>query len=236
LSFVGRVLLPAHPARVVTGYMGGIYNPLGNYVMVRQSDAHAWSEIWFEGRGWVRVDPTAAVAPERIRSDVSSAMSRSGWQSSLAPLLAAADWLRHGWNSAVLNFNAARQRSLLASIGIDADDWRQLGAAFIAGLGLALALTLWLVMRGGPRPADPLVDAYLRFCARLARAGIARQAHEPALAFAERVAAALPESAAQVNALSADYTAQRYAADTEPSARAGLIRALRSFRPQRRAH
>ena len=66
------------PARVVTGYQGGEYNPMGGYLLVRQSDAHAWSEVWLEGRGWVRVDPTAAVAPERVERGLDAAMSRSG--------------------------------------------------------------------------------------------------------------------------------------------------------------
>src|SRR5690606_2255296 len=62
------------PARVVTGYQGGEYNPLGDYLIVRQSDAHAWSEVWIDAKGWVRVDPTAAVAPERIESGIDAAI------------------------------------------------------------------------------------------------------------------------------------------------------------------
>lgn len=232
-AFTVMMRMAGQPARVVTGYMGGFYNALGSYVMVRQSDAHAWSEVWFEGRGWVRVDPTAFVAPERVRSGGESASARTGWRSTLGPLLDVADWLRHGWNSVLLGFNAARQRSLLASFGIDASDWRQLGAAFIGGLGLALALTLWLVMRGGPQPSDPLIKAYLRFCERLARSGAARAAHEPALAFAERAAGLLPGCAERLRALSADYALQRYAATPDPAARERLIRELRSFKPKR---
>jgi transglutaminase-like putative cysteine protease len=232
-AFTVMMRLAGQPARVVTGYMGGDYNPLGNYLLVRQSDAHAWSEVWFEGRGWVRVDPTAAVAPERVISGGQDARFASAWQGAFGSLLATADWLRRGWNTVLLGYNAARQRSLLSSLGIDASDWRQLGAAFIGGLGLALALTLWLVMRGGPRPSDPLVAAYQRFCARLARAGAERVAHEPPLAFAERAAALLPGCAEELRSLSADYAAQRYAAEPEPAARERLIRALRNFKPRR---
>jgi transglutaminase-like putative cysteine protease len=233
-SFTVMLRMAGVPARVVTGYQGGFYNALGDYIVVRQSDAHAWSEVWIDGRGWVRIDPTAAVAAERILSGGEQASDRrSGWIGALGPLLDAADWLRHGWNSAVLGFNSARQRSLLLSLGIDANDWRQLGLALLGGLAIALGLTLWLVMRGAPKASDPLVAAYLRFCARLARSGPARAPHEPALRYAERAAAALPECADTLRELSAGYTHQRYGADRDPAARASLIRALRGFRVSR---
>lgn len=231
-AFTVMMRMAGIPARVVTGYHGGFYNAMGDYMLVRQSDAHAWSEIWLQGRGWVRIDPTAAVAPERIRGEGGSEGARARDRFGLlGPLLDTADWLRHGWNTLVLGFNAARQRSLLLSLGIDASDWREVGIALIAGFGLALAATLWLVLRGGPRPADPLVSAWLRFCARLARRGLVRAAHEPPLSFGERAALALPGQAEELRKLSRDYSDQRYAAEVDPETRKGLIRALRGFRP-----
>jgi transglutaminase-like putative cysteine protease len=65
------------PARVVTGYQGGYFNTLGNYLLVRQSDAHAWSEVWLKGRGWVRVDPTGAVSPQRVELGAQAAAGAS---------------------------------------------------------------------------------------------------------------------------------------------------------------
>src|SRR5690606_25782031 len=62
------------PARVVTGYQGGTLNPVGGYVIVRQRDAHAWAEVWLGEKGWVRVDPTAAVAPNRILGGIETAL------------------------------------------------------------------------------------------------------------------------------------------------------------------
>lgn len=233
-AFTVMMRMAGIPARVVTGYHGGFYNPLGDYVMVRQSDAHAWTEIWLQDRGWVRIDPTAAVAPERIRDGAGgSGRERSRFEA-FGALLDAADWLRHGWNTVVLGFNAARQRSLLLSLGIDASDWREAGMALLAAFGLALALTLWLVLRGGARSTDPLVAAWLKLCARLARRGIEREIHEPPLAFGARAAAALPEQAELVLKLSRDYSAQRYSADVDPVERSALIRALHRFRPHRR--
>lgn len=233
-AFTVMMRMAGIPARVVTGYHGGFYNAMGDYVLVRQSDAHAWSEIWMQDRGWVRIDPTAAVAPERILSGGGggSGLARSGF-SALGALLDTADWMRHGWNTMILGFNAARQRSLLLSLGIDNSDWREVGLALLAGFGLALAATLWLVLRGGPRPTDPLVAAWLRFCARLARRGLVRAPHEPPCAFGERAALALPDQAEDLRRLSRDYSDQRYAGQTDPDTRRSLIRALRSFKPER---
>ncbi|MFY8135993.1 MAG: DUF4129 domain-containing transglutaminase family protein, partial [Aquimonas sp.] len=231
-AFTVMMRMAGIPARVVTGYHGGFHNAIGDYVLVRQSDAHAWSEIWMQGRGWVRIDPTAAVAPERIRSGerLGSSDNRSRF-TALGMLLDSVDWLRHGWNTAILGFNAARQRSLLLSLGVDASDWREVGLALLAAFGVALAATLWLVLRGGSRPADPLVAAWLRFCARLARRGVVRAPHEAPLAFGERAARALPQLAEDLRRLSRDYSDQRYAREVDEEARRALIRALRSFRP-----
>lgn len=233
-AFVFLMRAAGIPARVVTGYQGGWWSGAGGYLLVRQSDAHAWSEIWMQGRGWVRIDPTAAVAPERIRSG--EGLGGSNTRSSftvLGTLLDSVDWLRHGWNTVILGFNAARQRSLLLSLGVDASDWREVGLALLAAFGLALAATLWLVLRGGNRPADPLVAAWLRFCARLARRGVVRAPHEAPLAYGERAARALPPLAEDLRRLSRDYSDQRYAAEVDEQARRALIHALRSFRPRR---
>ncbi|RTK99023.1 MAG: transglutaminase domain-containing protein, partial [Neisseriaceae bacterium] len=73
-SFVFLMRAAGVPARVVTGYMGGELNPVGGYLIVRQSDAHAWAEVWLGNAGWQRVDPTAAVAPARVQQDLASAL------------------------------------------------------------------------------------------------------------------------------------------------------------------
>lgn len=232
-AFTVMMRMAGIPARVVTGYHGGFYNPLGNYMVVRQADAHAWSELWLRGRGWVRIDPTAAVAPERILDEGGAIQRERSRFEGLGALLDAADWLRHGWNTLVLGFNAARQRSLLLSFGIDASDWREAGFVAAAGFGLALLLTLWLALRGVPRTRDPLLAAWFDLCARLARAGVARHPHEPPVSFGKRAALALPEQADVLIQLSSGFSTQRYALKADPADRAALILALRRFRPRR---
>ncbi|HYN54442.1 MAG TPA: DUF3488 and transglutaminase-like domain-containing protein, partial [Methylotenera sp.] len=112
-SFVYLMRAAGIPARIVTGYQGGELNPNGNYLIVRQSDAHAWAEVWLEGRGWVRVDPTSAVSPDRIESGIGSALP----DSDLLPILSRQDYpilkklylnwdaVNNGWNQWVLGYD-----------------------------------------------------------------------------------------------------------------------------------
>lgn len=236
-SFAVLMRAAGIPARVVTGYAGGFRNPIGDYWLIRQSDAHAWTEVWLEGRGWTRIDPTAAVDPERVflRSGFIGG-GLAGLDERLVPIATFADWLRRGWNEFVLGFDANRQRLLLRPLGIEEASAGQLALAFAAGVGLSLALTLWLLLRQSAPRTDPLLAAYARFLLRLARAGVAKAPHEPPLAFAERAAARLPEDAGAILALSRRFAAWRYAgAVLDNEARAQLARALRNFRPRARA-
>ena len=221
------------PTRVVIGYAGGYRNRYGDYWVVRGTDAHAWNEVWLRGRGWVRVDPTAAVAPSRILDTVEDlARAESLLPETFGPLRDMGDWMRRGWNDFVLGFNAARQASLLRPLGVDQASAGQLGAAFAVGAGLALALTLWVLMRGRPTPRHPVDAAWLALVRRLRRAGLDKPTHEPPLSFGARLAALLPDQAAQIEMLSRRYADWRYAPGTSTAAeQAQLVRDLQAFRP-----
>jgi protein-glutamine gamma-glutamyltransferase len=220
------------PTRVVTGYQGGSLNPLGDYVLVRQSDAHAWNEVWLADAGWVRIDPTSAVAPERIEQGTAALGDRRRhWGQ---PLFDAADWARRGWNEFVLGYDARRQRQLLRPFGIESADWRQLAAALVVAVGLALALTLFVLLRRVPDTNDPLLLAWRRFLRQLAGAGLAKASHEGPRAYAARVATARPELADAVDLLSRRYAQHRYAeTGADPSERRALCAELRRFRVTR---
>lgn len=235
-AFTNMMRAAGIPSRVVLGYSGGYRNRYGDYWVVRRMDAHAWSEVWLQGRGWIRVDPTAAVAPERVLDTIEDlARSESLLPETFAPLRDFGDWARRSWNDMVVGFNAARQASLLRPLGIDQASNAQLGTAFAIGAGLALALTLWLLMRGRPPSRDPLVTAWYQFIRRLRRAGLAKAPSEPPLSFGERVAAALPDQADQVRSLSRRYAGWRYADVALPDEdKARLIAELRAYRPTRR--
>ena len=224
------------PSRVVMGYAGGVRNRFGNYWVVRKVDAHAWTEVWLDGQGWVRVDPTAAVAPERILDTVEDLARRESiLPSNLGPLVDMGDWARRGWNDLVLGFNAARQASLLKPLGVEQASGVQIGTAFAVVAGLALALTLWLLMRARPRPRDPLEAAWQVFTRRLRRAGLGKHLSEPPLSFGERLAALLPDEAGRLRSLSQRYARGRYApGQLAQEDEAGLIADLRAYRPAAR--
>jgi protein-glutamine gamma-glutamyltransferase len=227
------------PARVVTGYQGGELNRFSGYYIVRQSDAHAWSEIWLQGRGWTRMDPTAFVAPERIERGLLSALAEDEpvadrflreW-----PLLGdvrfAWDMLNTVWRERVVEFNSAAQFSLLEWLGVRQPDWRALTLLLVASLVVVMgliALHLRRAMLGAP--ADPVRREYDRFCRRLSRHGVLRHDHEGPLDFARRVAEQRPAFAQVTDAVTASYVQLRYERAASGASLRELRRLVRSFR------
>lgn len=224
------------PTRVVVGYQGGFWNPTGEYLLVRQSDAHAWNEVWLGERGWVRMDPTAAVRPERVSLGSRAAGGgESSWYRSewLMTLRDRWDLVNQLWNEVVVQFDTLRQQGLLRQFGVAKADWNQLALAFAIGTTLLLAFALLWALRAGRDRRDLLDRAYAALCRRLQRAGVERAAHEGPVAYLQRLRAALPQSAAELEPLFADYIRLRYAqpdADAAESRRFAL--AARRFRPR----
>jgi len=226
------------PARVVTGYQGGERNTLDDYWIVRQSDAHAWTEIWLAGQGWVRVDPTAAVAPARTGSLQRLQMPRGALAQAVgtvvgpgvaAALRAAWDALNHTWNQYVLNYTQSRQLELLRQMGFAAPGWEDL----VVVLGLALTLAagwgvLWaLRQRSRNDPWQRLLQQARRRLQRLGSfpPGVAATPRE----LAERLAQLQGPQDNRVRAIQAwlqRLEQARYARRT-PAQAAAEIRALR---------
>ncbi len=228
------------PARVVAGYQGGDWNPLGGYLIVRQSHAHAWSEVWLEGRGWVRVDPTAAVAPERVERGLEFALAEGEpvpgrllrqseflWQARLAW-----DNVNARWNDWVVKFSTADQDRILDALGFEQGDWRQLALVLGVAVAVCLAgLSAWLAWEfRGPRP-DAAARSYRRFAARLARQGITRAPHEAPRDYLARVERLRPDLAAAAAAITELYLVTRYLPDPPAADLDQLRRMVRDFRP-----
>lgn len=232
------------PARVVAGYQGGEINPLNGTVIVHQFDAHAWTEIWLDGRGWVRVDPTAAIAPDRIEYGLEQALAEEGSFLSDTPLSPLRyrdidlvnlirlqlDAINYDWQVFVLGFNREEQYDLLNRWLGDISR-AQLATGIIAFwviLLMPVALTMLWQSRG-PR-MDAATRAYLEFCDRLRRAGLERMGHEPPSRFARRIVEERPALDPQVTAITAGYESLAYAGEQDPGALAELRRRVRSFR------
>ena len=208
------------PARIVTGYQGGERNPVDGDWTVRQSDAHAWAEVWLEGRGWVRVDPTGAVAPGRTgqlqrlrapRGVIGEAIGNAIGVQLGERLRAVWEATNSRWNQWVLNYTQARQFDLLRALGMDAPDWSDL-LRLLAGLVGVVALlgALWALWER--RQHDPWLRLVQDARQRLARAGLALPAHLPPRAMAAQVQAHFgSDAAAPLAAWLLRLEQQRYA-------------------------
>jgi protein-glutamine gamma-glutamyltransferase len=169
LAFVARAA--GIPARVVLGYLGGEYNPVGDYLIVRQQDAHAWTEVYLADEGWVRVDPTAAVAPQRIEGGLDTLDALEGLTGAALRQMPLFNrlWLRwddlnNRWNLFVLSYDRQAQQALLARAGFDDADYGTLVALLAVLVGAMMgALALWLLWQVRPlRVRDPAVRLYLK--------------------------------------------------------------------------
>lgn len=207
------------PAHVVTGYQGGELNPLGGYYIVRQSDAHAWSEVWLDGQGWVRKDPTAFVAPERIQRGLDAAIGEGEpvpdrlLKSSnvLVQIRFAWDAVNTFWNDQVIGFGALQQRLMLEHIGIRDSDWQVLGVGLALVLGAFFAaLSLYLAWQFRPRSRDPVLQIYTQLSRRLAHRNLARDPHEGPFDYLGRVMRARPDLAREVEEARSLYISLRY--------------------------
>ncbi|MGQ9424704.1 transglutaminase TgpA family protein [Gilvimarinus sp. F26214L] len=197
------------PARVVVGYQGGEVNPVKDFLLVRQADAHAWTEVWLEGRGWKRVDPTAAVAPDRIESGISSltASERSqdgdnpfslrnyGQYPVVLAIRLRLDALEYDWHRLVLSYDQDKQSGLLNDLLGGVTPLRVAGLLLGTGFVVVALIGLVFVIRDQRAPRDPGEKLYRRFLRRLGTQGIARRGDEGPRALAERVQQERPDLA-----------------------------------------
>ncbi len=167
------------PARIVTGYQGGERNAVDGFWIVRQSDAHAWAEVWLSGRGWIRVDPTAAVAPGRIGAFQRLQAPRGAIATALgavtpdfvASLRSVWEALNNGWNQWVLNYTQTKQLDLLKNLGFRSPSWEDLSYVLLALLvALALCGAAWTLWER--RQHDPWMRLLQRVRRRLGQAGV----------------------------------------------------------------
>lgn len=223
-AFATLMRIAGIPARVVIGYHGGEF--AGSYLIVRQSDAHAWCEVWIHNSGWTRIDPLDAIAPERIQSGMGSFLENrtsdgagaagaggrrsASFQSFMHAMRLAWDNLNYQWNLRVLNFDEETQQAFFAVLGFGIRDWPSaLLWSLLAGVTSLAAVAVWL-RRPPTRAADALSAEYAQLCRSLARAGVAREDFEGPRDFTERAAASLPAVAEALRKVGGLYIASRY--------------------------
>lgn len=231
------------PARVITGYQGMEANLLGDYYVVRQSDAHAWAEVWLKNRGWVRIDPTAAVSPDRIergaREVFEAASARSGFElmrlyrNWREQLLHIGDWVNAYWNGWVLGYGPEVQQLFLSFFGLDS--LRNMILALTAGITLTLVWIGAAALRRARPPAttDRTLLLWRRAGRRLARLGFVQRADEGPRDFVARVVSREPALSDPLHALLDAYLRRRYAGEDDPTLDATLAARVRDIRRPR---
>jgi protein-glutamine gamma-glutamyltransferase len=236
-AFVFLMRAAGVPARVVTGYQGGELNPIDGYLTVRQSDAHAWAEVWLPQRGWVRVDPTAAVAPERVQRSVASVLPApapfglEGLGRLLQPdpgsllgrIRYAIGAVNNGWNQWVLNYTPQRQQNLVQRLQEGLSHWQSL-----ALIGMLCAMLFLVRKFSQRRKTDPVDALYSVLCQRLGQLGLPRAPDEGPTAYSRRITGAKlpPEPGAAATEFLRRYSAYRYGPQAPGT---GLVPILRDL-------
>jgi transglutaminase-like putative cysteine protease len=249
-SFATLMRLAGIPARVVVGYLGGEYNDLGHFFLVRQADTHAWCEVWLPEKGWTRVDPTAAVAPGRASLDFTSfletriASGQMGARSNalIARLLRSGVFtnvrfiwqtLSYEWDTRLVAFDADVQDVLLTSMGIASR-----GSIFLVVELLLVAIALlaiyfaWMQLRTRSR-VDRVKALYEYFCRKIARLGVRRDPCEGPLDFARRAAQSLPNESNRIRQIADTYVLLRYAPESAPGMLDRFAKEVKAFGARR---
>jgi len=231
-SFVFLMRAAGIPARVVTGYQGAEPNLLGGYSIVRQADAHAWAEVWLKDQGWLRIDPTAAISPERINNGLSASLPDSPslpfiartqlpW---LLKLRFNLDMMNYRWNQWVIGYNTEQQFAFLTRLGMEDVSWQKMAINLMLGVAVLVGILALLMLRHLYKHSnEPAQKLYLRFCRKLAKAGTERATHEGPQDFALRAAASHPQMADAIHHIISLYLSLRY--ENAPNAEG--LRALR---------
>lgn len=245
-TFTVLMRLAGIPARVVLGYQGGTLNPLSDYMIVRQSDAHAWTEVWLEDRGWIRIDPTSVIPPHRIENPTDIIQRQPGTKAAIklldkpwvfnaiSQVRFAFDAINNRWNQWVVGYNQKKQASLFKNFGLPNISWD--------GLTLILAITTIItlmiisvnIFRTRNDELDPLLKTYHLFCKKLDKIGIHKQPQETPHIFANRTMKLRSDLKPEVESITSIYQRLRYSQYPSTTLYNRLTKKIKKFRPKNR--
>ncbi len=241
-AFVYLMRIAGIPARVVGGYQGGEFNQVGGFLEIRQANAHAWAEVWLKNKGWVRFDPTAAIAPERIEQDVDIDMQIATGLVNFAPIFSnasnALSWMKHtrqiwgnidySWQRWVINYSSENQTKFLSSLGIH--DIKSIIYWLIACIGFITVVLAWIILRNKQPQLSKELKLYQVFYKKMAKVGFNKKAGETVQTFCQRIQKQRPDLAEKVIEITMIYTRLRYEKKARDSDLFLLKKALSAFR------
>ena len=231
------------PARIVGGYQGGEVNPFGNFLVVRQNDAHVWVEVWHPDKGWLRTDPTAAVAPARITGGFEGTLASGGlMRKYLGGLSGLVDQIRFRWEALSAQWRAwfeaysyEEQRAMLEKIGITSDAWgaslRALAFLLLTLGALTIGAVAFFILKPPRQKPDAVRKHYTLFCHKLDRAGLARRPAQGPLDYAAFVSRNRPDLARRIHEITGLYVRLRYQDRPSKAALRVFIKKIREFQP-----
>jgi protein-glutamine gamma-glutamyltransferase len=236
------------PARIVGGYLGGERNPFGNYLIVRQSEAHAWVEIWLPKKGWQRIDPTSAVAPERVAQGMEAALSPEEISSLYAlpylrpftkyikKITLGWDAVNNLWNQHVMGYSFFSQQRFLSKIGLKSGAWRAPAKALLLAFGVVSGLVLLIAVFIFKQPfkdKDIVLETYNRFCEKMARLGFPRKPEQGPVDYARLLSESRNDLADEIRTIIGLYVRLRYGRGGDKPAEKEFRRRVKRFAPQK---
>ncbi len=236
------------PARIVGGYLGGEVNPYGDYLIVRQADAHAWVEAWISQKGWIRIDPTLFVAPERIEQGLRYALSGDDlrlidYAAHVGIIWDVLKKLRLGWDSVntywtlwIMGYGVKKQQSLFVKLGFDDLSWKAYFKAILIAFGLIGGFIIFFavgIYKKQSIKSDPVKKAYDIFCKKLAKKGFVRKPGQGPLDFMEQAIRKMPEAEKEIRAITKIYILARYGNKKDEKTIKKLKMLVGKFNPDR---
>ena len=221
-SFTVLMRLANIPSRVITGYQGGEINPIDNYMTLRQSDAHAWSEVFLGKKGWVRVDPTAAIPPGnientedalRLNSNLNkpAGIYKSSWLSKqIKQMRFALDAVNNRWNQWILGYDNKRQKAFFAAIGIPEITWRGLSQLLFSILAILTGILAYIIFSNQTNKQNEIQLYYFKFLKKLKKYNLIKNDAEGAENFCQRVIVKLPQKKHTTEKITLLYQQLRY--------------------------
>ncbi len=218
-AFVYLLRVAKIPARVVAGYQGGEENKAGKFVEVRQSDAHAWAEVWIKGKGWVRVDPTSAVAPDEFEQQWGEEISTTNaYAKQQAEERGVKAWIKHlkdvwgnidyQWQQSIINYKGSTQADFLSHLGIN--NTKDMLKWLLALTTIMFLLIGWYLLRKQRQTTDRILLLYQEFCRKLGRLGLMKNIGETENSFASRVIKKQPDLEQSIALITNSYIKIRY--------------------------
>ena len=248
-AFVFMMRAAGVPARIVGGYMGGEMNPFGDYMIIKQSDAHAWAEVWFENRGWVRYDPTAAVAPERVEKGISEALSLDEVPSFITTpgsgfikrfinnMMLGWDAANYQWDTKIIGYTFSQQKRLLEKFGFNFKSGRSV-LLLLCSAAVILALFIFVYNLGlnlkSDKTGDPVLHLYSLFIKKMDKAGIKNQAGIGPVDYAKMAVEKRPDIMTEINGITHLYILLRYGSkQADTTLFEDFRRMVKKFKPGR---